>query len=273
METSTKGESERIPYVKPHMQKEDWKAVGRILCKGYIDQGIYPLKLSKAFSIEILRGEEAVTSDDLLSSFLEYIAPIEKEVVEKALKDELQDEDDKEDFLDLLSRMDCKTIPKPDEVRATVLNIARKELIQIGKYALDAIASTSRDELLLKLPNVQSINDMYDSKIATNRKVDKLFQPQETGLVQDKCLGYLKKFVKGPDGPALKRFLRHVTGADMICVDKIEVHYNNRRGIGRVPVVRTFTPMIELSMSYASYTELRAEFINLLAVNHPLDID
>jgi hypothetical protein len=52
------------------------------------------------------------------------------------------------------------------EVRAAVLNIARKELIQIGKYA---IASTSRGELLLKLPNVQSINDMYDSKIATNR--------------------------------------------------------------------------------------------------------
>ena len=114
---------------------------------------------------------------------------------------------------------------------------------------MDAIASTSRGELLLKLPNVQSINDMYDSKIATNRKVNKLFQPQETGLEQDKCLGYLKQFVKGLDGPTLKIFLRHVTGAE-ICVDKIEVHYNNRRGIGRVPVVRTCTPMIELS-----YTE------------------
>jgi hypothetical protein len=57
------------------------------------------------------------------------------------------------------------------------------------------------------------------------------------------------------------------------CVDKIEVHYINRRGIVRVPVVRTCTPMIELSMSYASYTELRAEFINLLAVNQMLIIN
>lgn len=102
--------------------------------------------------------------------------------------------------------------------------------------------------------------------------VNKLFQPQETELEQDKCLGYLKQFVKGLDGPTLKTFLWHLTGAD-ICVDKIEVHYVNRRGIVRVPVVRTCTPMIELSMSYASYTELLAEFINLLAVNHPLDKD
>jgi hypothetical protein len=37
--------------------------------------------------------------------------------------------------------------------------------------------------------------------------VNKLFQPQETELEQDKCLGYLKQFVKGLDGPTLKTFL------------------------------------------------------------------
>ena len=37
--------------------------------------------------------------------------------------------------------------------------------------------------------------------------VNKLFQPQETRLELDKCLGYLKQFVKGLDGPTLKTFL------------------------------------------------------------------
>lgn len=69
-------------------------------------------------------------------------------------------------------------------------------------------------------------------------------------------MGYLKQYIKGLDILTLKRFLHHVTGSDMIAVDKIEVHFNRRTGINRIPVVRTCTPLIELSTTYSSHTEL-----------------
>lgn len=274
MKSSTKGELERIPLVKPAMQKDEWEAVGRIMAKGFIDNDLFPLKLSKVFTLATVYGEDAITSDDMLVSLMHYVAPIEKDAIQKALDGNLDDEDDYDDFVEVLTRLGSKTIPKGDQVKPTILRVAQKELIQTSKYALDAISSIAKDILCTKLPTPQSIREMYERKSPTNRRVLKLLEPQELSCEQeDRCFSYLKQYVKALDHNLLLQFLRHVTGADMICVNKIEVHFNNRYGINRIPIVRTCTPMIELSTKYSSYPDLRTEFNELLKVHHPLDID
>lgn len=176
MEKSTTGETESVPCVKPSMQRPEWEAVGRILAEGFIDHGIFPMNLCTVFTIAVIHGERSVTSDSMLESFLNYIAPMEKDVVEKAIYNKIEEEDDKEVFIDMLCRMGCTSV-STDGVGALLLNIATKELIHRPKYAIDAIASTARKDLILKLPTIQSVCLMYASKRLTNLKVVRLFQP------------------------------------------------------------------------------------------------
>ena len=71
-----------------------------------------PLQLPKAFLIASVHGEEAVTCNISMESLMYYITVPEQDVVTKAMDNTLFDEDDVEDFHDLLVRMECHTIPK-----------------------------------------------------------------------------------------------------------------------------------------------------------------
>ncbi len=67
------GEIEYVPALQPEYGKEEWEAVGRILLKGYQDHGFFPVKLSLAFAVCLLHGENKVTPDMLIESFLRYV--------------------------------------------------------------------------------------------------------------------------------------------------------------------------------------------------------
>ena len=52
--------------------KYEWETIGKLLLKGYIDTGYFPVILSKAFVLYTLFGEVGV--DDLLSSLFPYLS-------------------------------------------------------------------------------------------------------------------------------------------------------------------------------------------------------
>ena len=59
-ETYADGEEFRVPGLCPELGQEEWKAIGRIFVKGFVDHKILPLRMAPAFIIGILFGEEAV---------------------------------------------------------------------------------------------------------------------------------------------------------------------------------------------------------------------
>lgn len=67
------GEIEYVPALQPEYGKEEWEAVGRILLKGYQDHGFFPVKLSLAFAVCLLHGENKVTPGMLIESFMRYV--------------------------------------------------------------------------------------------------------------------------------------------------------------------------------------------------------
>ena len=140
LSSCAKGEAEQIPTIMPQWQRTEWEAVGRILSKGFIDHGVFPLKMCKVFLIAMIFGEDKVTSDQMLDSLLNYVTETEKNVIQKALQGTDLDDEDQEEFEDMLSRMDCRSVPSGEMVRPMLLHIAQAELIQQSKYALDAMA-------------------------------------------------------------------------------------------------------------------------------------
>ena len=76
-------------------------------------------------------------------------------------------------------------------------------------------------------------------------------------------LCYLKKSIRGISSDDLSKFLRYVTGADVICVDKITGGFNELDGAERRVIAHTCGPLLELPSTYDCYVKFK-EFLNLL---------
>lgn len=65
--------AERVPVLQPDYGKAEWEAVGRILLKGYQDHGYFPTQLAPPFTVCLIHGEEKVTPEMLMKSFLRSV--------------------------------------------------------------------------------------------------------------------------------------------------------------------------------------------------------
>ena len=117
------------------MQVAEWQAIVRTTVKRYQQVGLIPIKLGKAFTTAFLFGEEAVNL--LLESFLACLSSDERELVNLSLNGKLDKEQENE-WLDLLERFNCETVPKAKQVKDVVLEIAHKEFIQTPRYIVDS---------------------------------------------------------------------------------------------------------------------------------------
>lgn len=98
------GETERVPRLRPDFGEDEWQAIGRIWVKGLLDHGVFPVRLSKAFILACIHGIDSGDPDILMTSFLNYLPPLERAAVDKALQGSME-ESDEEDLLDLFTRM------------------------------------------------------------------------------------------------------------------------------------------------------------------------
>ncbi len=67
LDRAAEGEDMRVPSLSPKWQVEDWKSIGRILAKGYKDQGYFPTRLATAFTVALIFGENSVTDEMMIN--------------------------------------------------------------------------------------------------------------------------------------------------------------------------------------------------------------
>ena len=53
-ETCTLGTDVKVPFIRHDYQEDEWKAIGRVLMKGWKDTGYFPIHLAKPFMEEVL---------------------------------------------------------------------------------------------------------------------------------------------------------------------------------------------------------------------------
>lgn len=75
----TLGTTIKVPFIRHDFTVDAWKAIGRILDKGYKDWQYFPIKLARPFIEEMLYG---VVQADLTESFLQYVSDHEGEIRE-----------------------------------------------------------------------------------------------------------------------------------------------------------------------------------------------
>ncbi|XP_039465637.1 probable ubiquitin carboxyl-terminal hydrolase 5 isoform X2 [Oreochromis aureus] len=162
------GETERVPRLRPDFCEAEWQAVGQIWVKGLLDHGVIPVRLSKAFILACLHGIDSVSIDILMTSFLNYIAPVERSAVENALQGTMG-ESDEEDLLDLFTRMGSHSLPSENNIQLAIERMAHKAILQEPKYIVDCFA-TPMACLQQKLSDKESVLSLYETQKGHRQK-------------------------------------------------------------------------------------------------------
>lgn len=90
------GDKDKVPSICHDYQKNGWQAIARILVFGYKAAEYFPVSLSSTFLVSCLSGEETISTDFLLTSFLGHITADERELFDKVVSGGFE-KDNKED--------------------------------------------------------------------------------------------------------------------------------------------------------------------------------
>ena len=189
------GENERVPFVRPDYQREEWLAVGRILVKGYLTCQYLPVLLSQTFLACLFWGESAVTSAMLTQSFRNYISVDEKCLIDKCLVGDMKwdDEDEMYQLLEILSNYGCRIMVNFDNVIQVIEEIAHKELLQKPQY----IAECWKDIVFTlhpSFPDFAALSKRYELLIPSTSKI---LSCLEANPESDGERDSLKRYIKG----------------------------------------------------------------------------
>lgn len=100
----------------------EWKSIGRILLKGFQDHGYFPCRLSPAFTVALIFGEQEVSDDVLFESLLLYVSHSDRSLITTALKGDLSEEE-KDELIDLLERLDVTALPTQKNLKGILLKV------------------------------------------------------------------------------------------------------------------------------------------------------
>ncbi|MEQ2316413.1 hypothetical protein AMECASPLE_032291 [Ameca splendens] len=138
-----------------------------------------------------------------------------RDLIATALQEDI-DSDSQDELLDLLDRMGVKIVPSPENLKAVLLQVAHKQIIQEPKYALDNMSAVAGQPLRTTMTTTTKIQVMYEDKETTCRKVLKMIEASPVTPAEKQALRFLQQFIRGLDEVVLRRLLRFGTGADVI---------------------------------------------------------
>ena len=254
------GADELVPIVRHDMLKYEWEAVARIIC--YATKVHYfPIRLSQAFMLSAFFNEESVTKSQLKSSFLKVISQDEREILEQNFVTFGENTDE---LMDVLTTYKCYSMPTAENLEEIVMQLAYQEIIQKPRYIAACWHSIFKAVRFPSNMNPVNMSDIYKMVLPTGDKIVGLFHASPSSDQERQCMDHLKRFTKNLPDTDLQKFLRIMTGADVVTVDKIDISFSSLNSLGRRPVFRTCGPTLELPNTYTCYNELAEEFQNIL---------
>ncbi|XP_073449707.1 uncharacterized protein [Aquarana catesbeiana] len=259
-ERCTLGNSCKVPFIRHDFTYETWKAIARIILKGYKDCGYLPIKLALPFMHEVLFGSIYA---DIIEYFFEYVSYSEKETLATAL-DTFSAVDEAE-LMDVLDDYGCRRKVTSTSYRATLFEIAHKELIQKPMFVIDAWKEILQE---MQFITVDLLSQQYTELQPTCQKVLKQLEfPIAMSPKENEVSKYLKKYIRELTKSNLCKFLRYCTGSDLNMPGIIYVQFEEMPSFSRRPIARTCGRVLHLSENYENYPDFRSEFNGILDCN------
>ncbi|XP_028409541.1 uncharacterized protein LOC114532162 [Dendronephthya gigantea] len=262
-----------VPRVGPDVTDELCKILGRALIHSFLITGIWPIQISKLFSIVVLGGEESLTDDDFLDAFLDYVLEFEAVVLQNALTEAesgVMKATTQHQVLEVLSPFGLRMLPTHSNIKSILVNIAKCELVQKVNRSINKFREGIQDMDAQILADVdkEDVLQMYDELPPTPTKVLSLIKADVDGVLtksQEEVFCHLKRYVNAADTATLKRFIRFVTGSSFLVAKEIKVIFH--LSIARLPclVAHTCGCTVDLPVgSYTGFLDFKTQLDNIL---------
>ena len=254
------------------MFKPEWQAVGHILVKGFIDTHYFPTILSQAFIQYILFDN--VSNDDLMSSYYQYLSNDEKQMLQRCVASENNEDFMTDGFFELFDQFKVRSKVTKENIKEIIAKIALQELVQ--KPHIMAACWKGCFERLKEEEEFSSKDAMklyYEKVIPSTKRLIGLIDASPNDDAEKDALSYFKRFIQGLDQKMLKKLLRFLTGSDIIVVESIGIAFTKpESAFTRRSIAHICAPCLELPSTYNNFCEFREEFTNILDKNN-WDID
>ena len=168
-----------------------------------------------------------------------------------------------------MERLDCRSQVHLLNVCGVISELAKEELIQ-KPYKM--VCSWKRHMNLLKrydeFKSFETVLKFYRDSEPATKKVLALLTADPKSDSERECLKYLQRYIRGLDKVFLLKFLRFVTGTNIVSnISKLPVSFKKMQDFQRPPIAHTCGPFVEISDTYRNFYELREEFQHVLIAN------
>lgn len=132
-----------------------------------------------------------------------------------------------------MDQFGCKFLPRPDQVKSIILEVAHKEIIQCPLYITDSWSSPLSVMRKADFPNIHQVEKLFEEAKPTNKKVLGLISANCINSAEREAVSYFQRYIRGVDREKLTKFLRFCTGSTMSCVQKITLMFTHLDGFQR----------------------------------------
>ena len=175
-----------------------------------------------------------------------------------------------EELLDTMERLNCRIQMHPLNVYGVVLELVKQELIQ-KPYIMVCSWKRLLKNLLKRYDEFKSfetVQKFYRDFEPTAKKVLPLLKADPKSDYERECLRYLQRYIHGLDKAFLLKFLRFVTGTNIVSnIFILSVSFIKMQDLQRRPIAHTCGPLLKISDTYRNFCELREKFQHVLKAN------
>ncbi|XP_047212407.1 uncharacterized protein LOC124864186 [Girardinichthys multiradiatus] len=259
-ERCTLGTTVKVPFIRHDFPAEKWKAVGRILLKGYQDCQYFPNKLAIPFLEQVLFSS---VYSDLKAHFLQFVSSQECEVLREAVKN--FSAVDQDDLVEVLDSYGCRKRIIAETLPTILDEIAHKELVQKPMFVIDCWREIIYPHISL---SPEALIKLFSDLQPTSKKVCQLLKFAEDLSPKQKDVGnHLKRFIRELDDIKLQKFMRFCTGSDLIVTNSIFVEFQDMTAFTRRSVGHTCGSILQIADNYENFPDFRSEFNAVLESN------
>ena len=259
------GDSTLIPSFHPHTQLSLFETLGKIISHGYLVCGYLPIKIAMPTLLSILFGPKVdIPSPLLLNSLKDHIDPYERSELQQYFASDSPAVSHV--ILGFLSRFGCRQIPTRSNISGILLDVAKYQFVQRIEAAISAAHRGIPDshKAFWQDMGVEGIANAYRSLSIDNRKILSILCCNYKSNAEEQVFLFLKVYIAHLKPEPLQNFIRYITGSSVLTIDLLLVVFNSSEGFTRAPCAHTCSGMLELPISYASYSDFSCEWDSIL---------
>ena len=244
------GTVEKVPI--EDLDEEELEVIGRIINHAFLQFSVFPLQLSKTTLMNILFND--IGDKELLSSFFNFITPMEAEIISQYTKGK---ESNCQALIDILHG--CKVFDKPTPQNAMELCLKAANIVLVKRpfWSMQCIVK-GMGGFWNKLDPTM-IDALYSTCTPNSESLIEKIIPNETCAQDQAVTTYLHRYIRSCTQSELQLLVRFITGSSSISPESvIKLEFVDQPPEHLHPLTQTCFKILILPRQFRSFTQFQS---------------